>query len=140
MNSFNDAPNNVKEYAFQTTPDKASCFQAWPKQSFYGIIVVPNLFSFPLAKKARICQNKRQCGIAFEGNYSLALPNCYLFFSNGTALGGEKIDLENGSCDFMHLQDQTLEFGKGETCRQITIRVNPDSQVSKTILFYSYSI
>lgn len=65
--------------------------------------------------------------LKFQGrSYSVSVYPCY---RNGTAFGGDLEDLRQGSCDFLEVTEQKLEFGKGETSKGIKLRVNPNSKV-----------
>ena len=48
---------------------------------------------------------------------------------NGTAFGGDAQALDEGSCDFLEVNEKRLEFGDGETSKKIELQVNMNSKV-----------
>ena len=68
-------------------------------------------------------------------NYLRNLTICVCSsYRNGTAFGGELADLQNSLCDFEEIKEGKLEFGNGETSKEIKIRVNLDSKVIFSII------
>ena len=60
----------------------------------------------------------------------------FVFYSNGTALGGDMEDILHNKCDFEHTEQGILIFSSGETSKKITIKVNSQSEVK----FFCHSI
>ena len=67
----------------------------------------------------------------FSGKLPMILYLFLLTTSNGTAIGGDEIDLNKQTCDYEFVEKGLLHFENGETSKNIMIKTNPSADVSE---------
>ncbi|XP_066931288.1 sodium/calcium exchanger 1-like isoform X2 [Clytia hemisphaerica] len=59
---------------------------------------------------------------------------------NGTAIGGDEIDLNKQTCDYEFVEKGMLHFENGETSKNIMIKTNPKADKSRTFIIALYHV